>query len=226
MANWVSLPHSVSQDYTLLSAGLQSSQGSTGGGSASKLPQVDVTGLKDHFQGHAHGLSTGRPHGTAAGFPQSMQSRRKSERQFPEWKPQSFSTMCLEWHRITSAIFYSIWSMCHIPLKDVALKPPHRSKAFDKLCLQNYLLSKIKPKNKTLAGENLAIRQTRPLHLWNYIHKVVGKPFSDVLTLPCPTPPWEAMKTLWQKQNKNQKEKSSNFIVPYLLDKAFWVSEI
>lgn len=122
---------------TLLSAGLQSSQGSTGGGSASKLPQVDVTGLKDHFQGHTHGLSTGQPHGTAAGFPQSVQSRRESERQFPEWKPQSFSIMCLEWHHITSAIFYSIWSMCQIPLKDVALKPPHPSKAFDKLCLQN-----------------------------------------------------------------------------------------
>lgn len=121
----------------------------------------------------------------AAGFPQSVQSRRESERQFPEWKPQSFSIMCWEWHRITSAMFYSIWSMCHIPLKDVALKPPHHSKAFDKLCLQNTFCQKENQKTKLLQQKTWPSDNCVHYDLWDCIHKVVWKPFSDVLTLPC-----------------------------------------
>lgn len=119
------------------------------------------------------GFSTGLLPDMAAGSPEQTKEQWETP---PRWRPPALHALLLGWHLIIFAIFYSVLSLCHIPLKNMTLKPLHPSKAYDKLWPHNTFCQKEKLKTKPLQQKAWAIKTTAsisilvPLRIWLESH--------------------------------------------------------
>lgn len=193
VTSWASLPQDLSWDGSPpVTPRLRSSQGWTG---ADPLP----SSLMWMWQASKDQL----PSSTMWASPQSgfitwqlmSPGPAVQDREMAPMKKASLSILCSQSDTssfLPDSVLPSL--ICHTPFKNMALKPPHPSKANSGLKIP-FVKNKNKKKNKALAGESLGSWEKSVYYsLSNSVPKLVWNLFRDVFNAPLHlTPPQEAM---------------------------------